>query len=177
MRFNTRNPVAPVEGTPSDLAWRVVGLVNIYRLVVAGSLFAAAQIGAVRDVLGVDRPAALMIISAAYFFAGIGLWALRPLPFMGLRLLAFTHAVTDSVAIAFVLWASGGVPGGLGILVLLPVGAMALLTSNRDALFMAATASIAIQIQQLAREVAPGPGEGGYVNAAVLGIVIFLAAL
>jgi two-component system, NtrC family, sensor histidine kinase PilS len=176
MRFNTRNPVAPAEGAPSDLAWRVVGLVNIYRLLVAGSLFAAARIEAVRDVLGIDNPAAMTIIAAAYFFAGIGLWALRPLPFMGLRLLAFTHAVTDSVAIAFVLWASGGVAGGLGILVLLPVGAMALLTGNRDALFMAATSSVAILIQQLAREVVPGIGDGGYVKAAVLGMVIFLAA-
>jgi two-component system sensor histidine kinase PilS (NtrC family) len=177
MRINARNPVTLAEGAPSDLAWRVVGLVNIYRLLVAGGLFAAAQLETLREVLGIDRPAALTIIAGAYFFAAIGLVALRHLPFMNLRLLAFTHAIADSVAIAFVLWASGGVAGGLGILVLLPVGAMALLTGNRDALFMAATASIAIQIQQLAREVAPGPGEGGYVNAAVLGIVIFLAAL
>jgi two-component system sensor histidine kinase PilS (NtrC family) len=177
MRFIARNPVAPVEGAPSDLAWRVIGLVNIYRLLVAGGLFAAAQSETLREVLGIDRPAALNIIAAAYFFAGIGLWALRPLPFMNLRLLAFTHAVADSVAIAFVLWASSGVAGGLGILVLLPVGAMALLTGNRDALFMAATASIAIQIQQLVRELAEGSAEGGYVSAAVLGMVIFLAAL
>jgi two-component system sensor histidine kinase PilS (NtrC family) len=177
MRFNARIPLAPAEGAPSDLAWRVVGLVNIYRLLVAGGLFAAAQFETVRDVLRIDQPTALAIISGAYFFVGIGLIALRHLPFMGLRLLAFTHAIADSVAIAFVLWASSGVAGGLGILVLLPVGAMALLTGNRDALFMAATASIAIQIQQLAREVGPGPAEGGYVSAAVLGIVIFLAAL
>jgi two-component system sensor histidine kinase PilS (NtrC family) len=81
------------------------------------------------------------------------------------------------VAIALVMWASQGVAGGLGILVLLPVGAMALLTGNRDALFMAATASIAIQIQQLARDLEPGADQGGYVGAAVLGLVIFLAAL
>jgi two-component system sensor histidine kinase PilS (NtrC family) len=177
MRFNARNPVQPAEGAPSDLAWRVIGLVNIYRLLVAGGLFVAAQSEGMREVLDIGRPAALSIICAAYFFAGIGLIALRHLPFMGLRLLAFTHAIADSVGIAFILWASSGVGGGLGILVLLPVGAMALLAGNRDALFMAATATIAILIQQFAREVGPGPEEGRYVSAAVLGMVIFLAAL
>jgi two-component system sensor histidine kinase PilS (NtrC family) len=177
MRFNARNPVAPAAGAPSDLAWRVIGLVNIYRLLVAGGLFAAAQSMVMREVLNISHPTALIFISAAYFFAGIGLWALRRLPFMHLRLLAFTHALTDSVAIAFVLWATSGVGGGLGILVLLPVGAMALLSGNRDALFMAATSTVAILIQQFARELAPGADEGGYVSAAVLGVVIFLAAL
>jgi two-component system sensor histidine kinase PilS (NtrC family) len=177
MRSNSRIPVSQTEGAPSDLAWRVIGLVNMYRLLVAGGLFAAAQSEIISEVLGIDRPVPLTIISAAYFFIGIGLIAIRHLPFMGLRLLAFTHAVTDSVAIALVMWASQGVAGGLGILVLLPVGAMALLTGNRDALFMASTASIAIQIQQLARDLAPGSDEGGYVGAAVLGMVIFLAAL
>lgn len=177
MRFNARNPVKPAEGAPSDLAWRVIGLVNIYRLLVAGGLFTAAQLGGMREVLDIDRPAALSIICAAYFFAGIGLIALRQLPFMGLRLLAFTHAITDSVAIAFILWASSGVGGGLGILVLLPVGAMALLAGNRDGLFMAASATVAILIQQFARAVDPGLDESGYVSAAVLGMVTFLAAL
>ncbi|HUG72478.1 MAG TPA: HAMP domain-containing sensor histidine kinase [Steroidobacteraceae bacterium] len=177
MRSNSRIPVSLTEGAPSDLAWRVIGLVNIYRLLVAGGLFAAAQSEVISEVLGIDRPVPLSIICAAYFVIGIGLIAVRHLPFMGLRLLAFTHAVTDSIAIALVMWASQGVAGGLGILVLLPVGAMALLTGNRDALFMASTASIAIQIQQLARDLAPGSDEGGYVGAAVLGVVIFLAAL
>lgn len=177
MRFNSRTPAAPAEGAPSDLAWRVIGLVNIYRLLVAGGLFAAAQSPDLREVLGIGSSVPFSIICAAYFFAGIGLIALRHAPFVGLRLLAFAHAITDSVAIAFVLWASQGVAGGLGILVLLPVGAMALLTGNRDALFMAAMASIAIQVQQLARDIAPGANEGGYVSAAILGAVIFMAAL
>jgi two-component system sensor histidine kinase PilS (NtrC family) len=143
MRSNSRIPVAQTEGAPSDLAWRVIGLVNMYRLLVAGGLFAVAQSVNIRELLEIDRPVQLSVICAAYFFIGIALIAVRHLPFMGLRLLAFTHAVTDSVAIALVMWASQGVAGGLGILVLLPVGAMALLTGNRDALFMAATASSA----------------------------------
>lgn len=177
MRTSARNIVRPAEGAPSDLAWRVIGLVNMYRLLVAGGLFACAQIPTLRELFAVEQPTALSIICAVYFFVGIALIALRHLPFMGLRLLAFTHALVDSVGIAFILWATSGVAGGFGILVLLPVGAMALLTGNRDALFMAAAASIGILSQQIVREQGSGLAEGGYVSAAVLGIVIFLAAL
>ena len=37
---------------PSDLAWRVIGLVNLYRLLVAGGLFLANQFVVMRAVLG-----------------------------------------------------------------------------------------------------------------------------
>src|SRR6187200_806590 len=79
MRFHARNPIPPAEGAPSDLAWRVIGLVNMYRLLVAGGLFVAAQSEGLREVLDLHQPAALSIICAAYFFAGIGLVALRHL--------------------------------------------------------------------------------------------------
>jgi two-component system sensor histidine kinase PilS (NtrC family) len=177
MRFYARNPVRPAEGAPSDLAWRVIGLVNIYRLLVAAGLFACAQVPLMREIFAIDHPDALSVVCATYFFAGIGLVALRHLPFMGLRLLAFTHAIADSVGVAFILWATSGVAGGLGILVLLPVGSMALLTGNRDALFMAATATVAILIQQVARELTTGIEGSNVSAAAVLGIVIFMAAL
>jgi two-component system, NtrC family, sensor histidine kinase PilS len=177
MRFNSLGGLDPARSAPSDLAWRVIGLVNLYRLLIAGGLFVASRFIATQDILGIEHPTQLAVICAVYFFAGIGLIALRRLPIAGLRGLALTHAAVDSVAIALVLWASSGVHGGLGILLLLPIGAMALLASNRDACFMAATATLAVLVQQVAWNLAPGHPGGGYVNAGVLGAVIFLAAL
>jgi two-component system sensor histidine kinase PilS (NtrC family) len=176
MRFNPSGRPGPADNAPSDLAWRVIGLVNLYRLLVAGGLFIASQVETVRDLLDILRPEQMTLISAIYFFLGIGLIAMRRLSFAGLRMLALAHAFTDSVAIAWILWASGGVQGGLGILVLLPIGAMALLASNRDAFFMAAMATVAVLVQQLARNVEVGM-VGDYVHAGVLGAVTFLAAL
>ncbi len=162
---------------PSDLAWRVIGLVNLYRLLVAGGLFLANQFVVMRTVLGIERPQELTIICALYFFAGVALIALRRLPIAGLRLLALTHALVDSVAIGFILWAAGGVVSGLGILLLLPIGAMALLASNRDAYFMAAVATLAILTQQFLVQVRHGPGDNQYLLAGVLGGIIFIMAL
>src|SRR6185369_8641991 len=139
---------AALDSTPSDLAWRVLGLVNLYRLLIAGLLFAASRFSDSRDLLSILHPGHMAVICAVWFFAGIGLIALRRLPIAGLRPLTLTHATVDSVLMGFVLWAADGIGSGLGILLLLPVSAMALLAQNRDALFMAAMASVAVLAQQ-----------------------------
>ncbi len=166
-----------MESAPSDLAWRVFGLVNIYRLLVAGGLFTASRFTVGRETISIDRPVEMAVICALYFLAGIGLIALRRVPFGGLRALTLTHSVVDSAAMGFVLWAAGGVASGLGILLLLPVAAMALLAYHRDAFFTAALASCAVLLQQLLVNLdADGTG-GGYIAAGVLGAVIFIAAM
>jgi two-component system sensor histidine kinase PilS (NtrC family) len=177
MRFNSGGRTGPADNAPSDLAWRVIGLVNLYRLLVAGGLFVASRLAAVQDLLIISRPTPMAVICATWFLTGIGLIAMRRLPFASLRMLVLVHALTDSIAIGWILWASGGVQGGLGILLLLPIGAMALLASSRDTFFMAATATVAVLVQQVAWNLAPEEGNGGYINAGVLGAVIFLAAL
>jgi two-component system, NtrC family, sensor histidine kinase PilS len=167
---------APLESAPSDLAWRVFGLVNLYRLLVAGGLFTASRFTVGRETISIDRPGEMAVICALYFFAGIGLIALRRVPFGGLRALTLTHAVVDSLAMGFVLWAAGGVASGLGILLLLPVAAMALLALHRDAFFTAALASCSVLLQQLVVNLDAETG-GGYIAAGVLGAVIFIAAV
>jgi two-component system sensor histidine kinase PilS (NtrC family) len=168
---------APLESAPSDLAWRVLGLVNLYRLLVAGGLFAASGFELGREMLSIDRPGEMAVVCALYFFAGIGLIALRRVPFGGLRTLTLTHAVVDSTAMGFVLWAAGGVTSGLGILLLLPVAAMALLAYHRDAFFTAALASCSVLLQQAVVNLHSDNPTGGYIAAGVLGAVIFIAAI
>jgi two-component system sensor histidine kinase PilS (NtrC family) len=168
---------APLESAPSDLAWRVLGLVNLYRLLVAGGLFAASRFTVASETLSIDRPDEMAVVCALYFLAGIGLIALRRVPFGGLRALTLTHAVVDSAAMGFVLWAAGGVTSGLGILLLLPVAAMALLAYHRDAFFTAALASCAVLLQQVLVNLEVDGTAGGYLAAGVLGAVIFIAAI
>jgi two-component system sensor histidine kinase PilS (NtrC family) len=177
MRIHTQGRLDPGEATPSDFAWRVIGLVNLYRLLAACGLFAASLSDSLQEIIGIERPGQLATISAIWLFVGIGLIALRRLPGVGIRLLALSHVLVDATAIGFVLWATSGVESGLGILMLLPIAATAMLVGERDALFMGASGAVAVLTQQLARELAPGPGSGGYLNAGLLGLMIFLAAL
>jgi len=177
MRTQSQGRPESGEIAPTDFAWRVIALVNLYRLLVAIGLFAASRSQGVQEILGIERPGRLALISATWLLAGAVLIAARRLPVISLRVLALTHVVVDALAMGLVLWAAGGVASGLGILVLLPVAAMAMLVGHRDALFMAASAAVAVLVQQIAREYVPGADLGGYLNAGLLGVVIFLAAL
>jgi len=177
MRSQSQGRFEQGENAPSDFAWRVVALVNLYRLLASFGLFVAARLESTQDILGIAQPGPLAALSAAWLFAGIGLMALRRLPVVGLRLLALAHVLVDSLAIGFVLWAAGGVDSGLGILVLLPVAAMAMLVGNRDAWFVGASAAVAVLVQQLVLQLSSGGDFGVYLHAGLLGVVIFLAAL
>jgi two-component system sensor histidine kinase PilS (NtrC family) len=177
MRHFPHNRASIPDSAPSDLAWRVIGLVNLYRLLIASGLFIASRFELGYELLGIARPGLMALICALYFLAGIGLIALRRVPFAGLRTLTLTHAIIDSIAIGCILWAGGGVASGLGILLLLPIGAMALLARNRDAFFMAAIAAVAVLVQQLLLNITANTPDSSYVVAGVLGAVIFIAAL
>jgi two-component system sensor histidine kinase PilS (NtrC family) len=162
---------------PSDLAWRVIGLVNLYRLIVSSGLLILTRFPGPRASFGTNSATELLVICGAYFLAGVTLVLLRRSIWPSLRVLAVTHVAVDAVAISAILWASGGVASGLGILLVLPIGAMALLAENRDAFFMAAIASLAVLLQELALQLGGEVSANDYVTAGVLGTVLFLVAL
>ncbi len=94
----------------------------------------------------------------------------------GRRTLVLTHALVDAGAIALLMYASGGVSSNLGILMVIPVGSMALLAVGREALVIAAIASLAILAQQIASQLQGYSGTGDYLLAGVMGAIVFLVA-
>ncbi len=65
----------------------------------------------------------------------------------------------------------------MGILLVLPVGAMAVLGDNRDAFLIAAMAALAVLVQQTFTYLAGETAISDYTNAGVLGAVLFAVAL
>jgi two-component system sensor histidine kinase PilS (NtrC family) len=112
-----------------------------------------------------------------YFAAGIAIVAggRRLLP--NLRATTFVHAMVDAVAISLLLFASGGVGSGLGILFVVPVGAMALLADNRDSFLLAAMATLALLGQQVATYLVGNADIYGFFAAGIFGGIVFLVAL
>ena len=68
----------------------------------------------------------------------------------GRRSLVLTHALIDAYAVAVLTYASGGVASNLAMLLVIPVGSMALLAVGREGLVIAAMAALAILVQQIA---------------------------
>ncbi|HKZ74708.1 MAG TPA: histidine kinase dimerization/phospho-acceptor domain-containing protein, partial [Steroidobacteraceae bacterium] len=162
---------------PSDLAWRVIGLVNLYRLLVSPVILATQWLLGPQWLGASQRPAMLTIACIAYFVAGVLLVLSRRLAWPSLRMVALVNGVIDAVAIAFILFAGGGVSSGLGILLVIPVGAMSVLAGNRDAFLIAAVAALAVLVQQIVVHALGAADATDYTAAGVIGAVLFAVAL
>jgi two-component system, NtrC family, sensor histidine kinase PilS len=163
--------------TPSDLAWRVIGLLNLYRLLVPLVLLAVQSFAGPDWALVTARPRLFVAACIAYFTAAVLLVIARRLQWSSLRIVALVNASVDALAIALILYASGGVASGLGILLVLPVLALTVLAGRRDALLIAAVAALAILTQQLFASVTDAAPVADYLTAGVFGAVLFLVAL
>jgi two-component system sensor histidine kinase PilS (NtrC family) len=162
---------------PSDLAWRVIGLVNLYRLLVPLVLLVVLFVPGSNAVLTATQPSLFLTSCIAYFFVGVLMVAARRLSWPSIRRVALLNAAVDSLAIALILYATGGVASGLGILLVLPVGAMAVLGDNRDAFLIAAMAALSVLVQQIFTYLVGDAQVADYTTAGVLGAMLFAVAL
>jgi two-component system sensor histidine kinase PilS (NtrC family) len=170
------NAASAPSSAPTDLAWRVIGLLNLYRLLVPLVLMAVQDLAGPQWALLSTRPRLFLSACIAYLTAGVLLVIARRLEWSSLRIVALVNSGVDAAAIGLILYASGGVSSGLGILLVLPVGAMAVLADHRDAFLLAAVAAIAVLVQQIFVNIDGAPSTD-YTTAGVLGAVLFLIAL
>jgi two-component system, NtrC family, sensor histidine kinase PilS len=170
-------PATAATSTAStDIAWRVVGLLNLYRVLVPVVLVSALWLSSPTFTM-VPHPGLFLAACVLYFTAAVLLVIARRLRWSTLRLVALVNVSVDSTAIGLILYASGGVASGFGILLVLPVLAMATLAKHRDALLIAAMAALAVLVQQFLVGLNAPLRLGEYTTAGVLGVVLFAIAV
>ena len=160
---------------PTDLARRVAGWLNVYRLLVPTVLLGLLVL-AQAPYLSVRLPGLFVAACAGYFVAALALIVRQRLRGAEPLIRPLANSLLDSVAIALILAASGGVASGLGILLALPVLALTLLADRREALLIAAGATLAVLVPQFfigLRTAEPA----GFATAGMLGVVLFAIAL
>ena len=155
----------------------MIGLLNLYRLLVPLVLLAMVVLGGPVRGLVAARPQLFVSACIAYFTAAVLLIIARRLKWSSLRIVALVNACVDAVAIGFILYAAGGVASGLGILLVLPVLALTVLAGRRDALLIAAVAALAVLVQQLFAGFTLGTPATDYVTAGLFGTLLFIVAL
>jgi NADH-quinone oxidoreductase subunit J len=112
--------LAAVPPAPTDLAWRVIGLVNLYRLLVPPCLYALYAIFGPEASLGSTHPELFLWTCVVYFTAGLAVVTARNLVHAALALIAAFFGV----AILFVLLQAGFLAT---VQVVLYIGAIAIL--------------------------------------------------
>jgi two-component system sensor histidine kinase PilS (NtrC family) len=155
----------------------VIGLLSLYRLAVPLVLLAMLAFAGPGWALVTARPSLFVAACVAYITAAVLLVIARRLRWSSLRIVALVNASVDALAIGLILYASGGIASGLSILLVLPVLALTVLSSRRDALLIAAVAALAVLMQQVFVNFVAEAPTTDYTTAGVFGAVLFLIAL
>lgn len=172
-----KNPVEPEKtGGDPELAWRVLGLLNLYRLSIPSLLLALSLLTS-PPLLGAAFPAQFYVTLTAWFATGVICIGLLKTRWPTLQMQAFIHIAFDVVAVTALLLTSAGAASGAGLLLILPVAAVSLLLPSRIAITIAAIAAVFVLLQQIALWWSGLADASELTQAGMLGGVILIAAL
>jgi two-component system sensor histidine kinase PilS (NtrC family) len=128
----------------AELPWRVLSLLNVYRLLLPMLLLLVFFFDAPTRSVGSHQPGLFLAAAVGYFaFALVCIQSIgRRTPSATWQ--AMIQLAVDAVAIAMLIHSSGGISSGLGTLLVLPAGATATIVERRYALL--GTAIIALTL-------------------------------
>jgi two-component system sensor histidine kinase PilS (NtrC family) len=138
----------PAEAQAAGSFWISLRYFNFYRIAVASVFLLAVIIYGNELNLGSHDLAAFTYTSMAYLaLAAAYHVVLRKSP-AHFQFQLTLHVITDIAAITLLMYASGGMRSGLGVMLLISLAAAALVSRGKLMLFYAALASIAVLLEQ-----------------------------
>jgi two-component system, NtrC family, sensor histidine kinase PilS len=163
-----------IDSNPA-LNWRVLGLLNLYRVLAPLVLLALYPLGSARG-FAVDDPQLFFGSTLAYLCFGLGSVIVVRRRLASVYIQTILQATVDLTLLLMLLHACGGIASGLGLLLLLPVGGLAFLLPPRSALFLASVAAIAVLADTIWQQLSGHTDIVSYATAGLLGIVLFAIA-
>jgi two-component system, NtrC family, sensor histidine kinase PilS len=156
--------------------WRVLGTLNLYRVLVPLVLIGLYLLGGRSRALPVESPHLFFSVALFYLCFGFGSVILVRKRLASAHIQTIGQATIDIACLVLVLHACGGIASGLGLLLLVPVGALALLLPPRSALFLAAVAALAVLAHTIWAQLSGHLDITAYASAGFLGLVLFTIA-
>jgi two-component system, NtrC family, sensor histidine kinase PilS len=157
------------------LSWRVLGLLNLYRVLAPLMLLGLFFLGGARGI-AVTSPQLFIAASISYLCFGLGNVILVRRRLANVQIQTILQAAVDLTVLMLILHACGGVASGLGLLFLVPVGSLAFLLPPRSALFLAAVTVIAVLADTIWQQLTGHTDIPAYGTAGLLGAVLFTIA-
>jgi len=165
---------ATVRANEAQFAWRILMLMNMFRLVLSVLLFAAYWL--LRDpwVVGESDPGlALAALLALLTFSSVQLVLLRQrAPSAAVQ--TYLQFAADLISITLLVHASGGISSGIGGLLIIAVGGPALLVPADRAFLLAALTTLALLIEQSVAQLSGLTTAAQFAPAGILGAVVFV---
>jgi two-component system sensor histidine kinase PilS (NtrC family) len=168
---------SPNQETLDALTWKPLRLLSFYRVILAGLLVVLFFSIPADSGLGLRQHDLYAFTSFAYLaFSVLAGFAAR-LRQPRYELQAVPQVIVDIIAITVLMFASGGLDSGLGILLLIAVAAGSILLPGRMAYLFAAIAAMAVIGETLYSSLFLYlPGSSGYTQAGLLGLALFATA-
>jgi two-component system sensor histidine kinase PilS (NtrC family) len=161
-----------IAGPRTALNWRVLGILNLYRVLVPLVLVGLYYLGGAHG-LALELPR--VFFGAALFYLLFGflnsVLVRRRLTTAGMQ--TVVQATVDIAVLMLILHASGGVSSGFGLLLFVPVGALAFLLPPRSALFLAAVAALAVLADTFWEQLSGQTDIAIFTTAGLLGALLF----
>lgn len=159
-----------------ELTWRVLGTLNVFRVLIALFLLVLLFAGGNTPYFGDRYPTLFAATAAGYLvFSVVSGFSVRG-RWLPASAQAGVQTVVDILAITIMMHASGGISSGLGGLIIIFVGAASLVLPAQYPAIFAAIATFAVLGEQAFTQLATD-FNSNYPAAGVLGAVIFAMAL
>ncbi|ADE13781.1 ATP-binding region ATPase domain protein [Nitrosococcus halophilus Nc 4] len=166
-----------VKGQSLVPAWRPLAVFCVYRLLIVFLLLGVVITGVGPRFLGQSQPDLFLITCLVYGAAAIALSVATVARIGGFYFQVLLQLSLDIGAITLLMHASGGVPSGLGMLLVVVIAAGGILTVGRTANALAALATLAVLFEQSYSLVSRDFEAVHYTQAGLLGATLFATAL
>ena len=171
--------VAEIEQRRFQLNINLLKVYNYYRVFVGVALLAMFLQHYTETRLGRLRPETFLWV--ALFYTGINLLSAMstqalPARLFRRQLAAVVFVLYDISTLAWLMYLSGGVGSGLGVVILVAVAAGSVLVTGRVSAFIAAVASIVVLYEEFYVSLMPPDYRSDYFQAGILGAIYFATA-
>ena len=151
--INQEATIRPLELNINADPWSPLQLYSIYRLVLAGALLVVTLSSSTLLKIGTYDLQVFGLASNSYVvFAVLGIF-LTHFRWPNYSTQVYFHSLTDIIFLLSIVYASGGLNSGLGILILLPVILPSVLKPGQGSLFLSAVTVLSLMAIQLYWEV------------------------
>jgi two-component system sensor histidine kinase PilS (NtrC family) len=167
---------APPGSATKELPWRVLTLVNLFRLLVP-LLLMMLYLTIAPPAVGQSHSALFISTATAYFLFAAGSISSLKRRWPAADVQTIINVCVDVTAVALLTYSSGGMSSGLASLLVLPIGAASLIVRQRLALSFAAAAAIVILLEQTFTVFDRTTEPADFTAAGIVGALMFVITL
>jgi two-component system sensor histidine kinase PilS (NtrC family) len=167
-------PRLATHSATADFAWRVLTLLNLFRLSVAAVLLAVLYLVEAPRIVGETNDALAWLALLGWLVAGCVFLVLLQRRKPGTHAQTYLQFATDLVAVALLIHSSGGISSGIGGVLIVSVGALALLLPTERAFLLAAVSTLALLGEQTYAQLHGVTTGAQFAPVGILGAVIFV---